>query len=50
MKTFALGLLLTLGAAGGIEHSQTDLQLIYSMITAAVGISLLAIGTQLIKE
>lgn len=50
MKTFIIGLLITFGAAGGVEQSETDLQVMYSIAVAALGLVLMYIGTNLIKD
>ena len=39
---FATGLLVTLGAVGGIEHTE---QILDGMITAAVGLAVMYCGT-----
>lgn len=47
---FFLGLLLTLGAVGGIENSVTDSELIQSTLVAVAGIALMYSGSNSMKE
>lgn len=50
MKTFALGLLLTFGAVGGIEHSTDNVALIQSLLVAVTGLALMYVGSKLVNS
>ena len=50
MKTFALGLLTTFGAVGGIENSVDNVQLIQCCMIAVVGTVIMWAGTDMIKH
>ena len=50
MIRIMIGLLIAFGAVGGIEHSQTDLDLFYAALTASFGLMLMASGLAFVKE
>lgn len=50
MFVFVTGLILTFGAAGGVENSITDAELISSVIVAAVGLAVMYAGTLILNR
>ena len=50
MFCFITGLIVTLGGVGGIEHSETNSQLIDSIIVSLVGLITMAVATQLFRK
>lgn len=50
MFVFATGMLVTFGAAGGVEHSVNDSELLSSVIVALVGLATMYVGTVMIKR
>ena len=46
---FALGMLLTFGAVGGIENSLTDRELLMTVAAAVVGLVMMWFGVEIIK-
>ena len=44
MFLFVLGLVLTLGAVGGVENSETALELAQSLAVAVVALAMMAVG------
>ena len=47
---FILGLVLTAGGAGGVEHSVTDTELLKALAVSVVGLVILALATLNIKK
>jgi hypothetical protein len=45
-----LGLIIVIGGVGGVEQSQTDVDLLLASLTAAFGLMLMASGLQFVKE
>ena len=50
MIGIVLGLIIVMGGVGGIEQSQTDLELFYAALTASFGLMLMASGVSFVKE
>lgn len=50
MIRIMIGLLIAFGAVGGIEHSQTDLDLFYASLISAFGLMVMASGIKIVKE
>lgn len=50
MFVFITGLLVTLGAVGGVENSVTNYELLDSVIVAVVGLAVMAVGTLMLKR
>ena len=47
---FATGLITTMFAAGGVENSITNAELAQAVIVALVGLSIMWVGTLMIKQ
>ena len=45
MFVFVVGLLLTLGAVGGVEQSVTDSELFDAVVVAVAGLAVMFVGT-----
>ena len=46
---FTGGLVLTLGAVGGIEHSETIVELVQSTAVGVVGVCIMWVGTSILN-
>lgn len=47
---FITGLLLTLGGAGGIEHSVTDAELTGSLLISVIGLAIMYCGSLMLRK
>lgn len=47
---FVLGLILTMGGVGGVEHSLDNLTLLQSTLIAVCGLALMLVGTSYIND
>ena len=45
-----IGLIIVVGGVGGIEQSQTDLDLFYASLISAFGLMVMASGIKIVKE
>lgn len=50
MIGIVLGLIIVMGGVGGIEQSQTDLELFYAALISAFGLMVMASGVKIVKE
>ena len=50
MFCFITGLIVTLGGVGGIEHSETNSQLMDSVIVSLVGLITMLVSTRLFRK
>ena len=50
MIRIILGLIIVMGGVGGVEHSQTDLDLFYSALIASFGVLVMYSGVEFVKE
>ena len=50
MIQVVLGMLIVGFGVGGVEHSETDLELFYTSLVAAFGLLIMWTGVQVVKE
>ena len=50
MLLYFAGLVVTMGAVGGIEASITNVQLVQSSVVAVVGCAIMLLGVSYVKE
>jgi hypothetical protein len=49
MIQLVLGLIIVMSGVGGVETSQSDLDLLYSALTASFGLMVMASGVKFVK-
>lgn len=50
MILFTVGFLMTFGGVGGIENSMTNMELVVGTLISGVGLLVMWVGTELMKQ